>query len=422
MFLCSSIAVVLGFGQTASSEVLRNDIRSPMTQNIGCADCPGTCFAGHCLFGGESVDDADTIVGNTMRQSNPPWPEASRELPRSQAEEPPIAGSPQRLSFRETSSSPLENKGQASSIAVELAQAEAEEARLQSENAQLRQQLAQWKQTGAHIAEREAKVVEILNKPSRQGQRAIFEQAVASAETKDASSPSGTALSSPGGTALSQQVALLGSHVQSVTDVVKHNSYTRWILPVILVVVAWIIAYLWKFGFPSKRQNTGEISWREKMAQALMGKNIMRKMGWAEYKVEVSEIHLGSFFAGSYDVRVTFRMPNGSERRTKVLKNSGGAFLRFDDVLELSLSNNDSPCSVCVGDRQGNVAQVELPGAEFIRLVHRPHQEYFRTELKPCRTMGETGARRPYVAMRLRDITAMDSTYAAANAGPSFAV
>jgi hypothetical protein len=366
------------------------------------------------LFGGESVDDADAIVGNTMRQSNPAWPEASRELPRLQAGEPPMAGSPQGLSLRETSSSPLENKGQASSIAVELAQAEAEEARLQSENAQLRQQLAQWKETGAHIAEREAKVVEILNKPSRQGERAIFEQALASAQTKDASPP--------GGAALFQQVSTLGSHVQSVTDVVKHSSYTRWILPVILVVIAWIIAYLWKHGFASKGQNTGQNSWREKMAQALMGKNIMRKMGWAEYKVEVSEVHLGSFFAGSYDVRVTFRMPNGSERRTKVLKNSGGAFLRFDDVLELSLSNNDSPCSVCVGDRQGNVAQVELPGSEFIRLVHRPHQEYFRTELKPCRAMGETGARRPYIAMRLRDITATDSTFAAANAGPSFAV
>merc|ERR1719473_609939 len=113
------------------------------------------------------------------------------------------------------------------------------------------------------------------------------------------------------------------------------------------------------------------------MAQALTGpcgrhfQPLLRRMGWTEYKVEVSEIHLGSFFAGSYDVRVTFRMPNGTERRTKVLKNSGGAFLRFDDVLELSVCGSDSPCTISVTDRRGQLAHVELPASELVRLATR---------------------------------------------------
>jgi hypothetical protein len=84
--------------------------------------------------------------------------------------------------------------------------------------------------------------------------------------------------------------------------------------------------------------------------------------------------------------------------------------------------NNKSPCIISVGDRQGNAAQIELTGAELIRLVQRPHQEYFRTELKPSRALGVSASRRPYIAMRLRDVTTADVASTGVKAGPSFAV
>merc|ERR1719247_2348358 len=111
----------------------------------------------------------------------------------------------------------------------------------------------------------------------------------------------------------------------------------------------------------------GETGWQS-LSQAIVNspssqrlQPVLRAMGLAQYKVEISEIHLGSLFAGSADVRVNFRMGNGVERRTKVLKNTDGTFLRFDDVLELSICGSDAPCSICVTDRRGDLASVELP-------------------------------------------------------------
>jgi hypothetical protein len=180
----------------------------------------------------------------------------------------------------------------------------------------------------------------------------------------------------------------------------------------VFVITFFITALTWKSWCFLCSWRKGEVS-LSTLSQALASnpsskrlQPVLRAMGLAQYKVEVSEIHLGSLFAGSCDVRVNFRMGNGNERRTKVLKNAEGTFLRFDDALELTLCSKDPPCSICITDRRGDLAHVELPSAELIRLATRPHQEYFRTELAASRELGGDSERRPYVAMRIRSIVA----------------
>jgi hypothetical protein len=285
-------------------------------------------------------------------------------------------------------------------LSYELDRAQAQEAHLQSENSELRRELAQWQAAGAHIAEREAKVVNILQNPVHQKDRAVLQEAlVQSAASSKSATSSHTTL------ALKPMVLLqnIGRHAWVSSVGVFRQAFI--IAGVLLTVLC-----LGRIWYSARYGEKGDATWRAALTQAL-GSNralqpLLRRLGLSEYKIEISEIHLGSFFTGCYDIRISFRMGNGSERRTKVLKNTCGAFLRFDDVLELSTRGADSSCILCVGDRQGDLASAELPAAELIRLATRPHQEYFRTELQTCRSSsGDDSGRRPYIALRIRNIT-----------------
>jgi len=353
--------------------------------DVGCElECMGSCFAGRCLFADTNLDEDDSFGS---KQSLRDTASSSSRFASSVEGLGPIPGVPNLLHQQALPEAPqdihsrstLESKAQ--ELSYELQRAEAHEALLKVQNEQLRQQLEQWKATGANIADREAQVVALLSKsPPQQN------------------TPLSNTVPFDGARVATPSMPSMLQHTAQQQKTGHSNSYSRLFL--IAVAASVILACVWKMGHSIKKVSKGEESWVSKAPA------VLHAMGLAQfkYKVEVSEIHLGSLFAGSNDVRVKFLMGNGVERRTKVLKNSNGTFLRFDDILELSVSSSDAPCSICITDRRGDLAHVELTSSELVRLATRPHQEYFRTELTTAPALDNKSDRRPYIAMKIRNI------------------
>jgi len=309
----------------------------------------------------------------------------------------------------------LENKAQ--ELSDELQRAETHEAMLQSQNQQLRRQLEQWRVTGANIADREAKVVAFLAAPAARSRTptavaASVATAAAVGSTRN-EAPAAAATTAAAATAAKAPMLLQAMRREDQLKNSLHNGYLGQSLK--MAGMLFMLACLWKSWCYIHRVRKGEVSWPQAFGSSPSSQRlqpVLRAMGLAkqQYKVEVGEIHLGSLFAGSSDVRVNFHMGTGIDRRTKALKNTDGTFLRFDDVLELSVCSTDPPCTICVTDKQGDLAHVEVLASELIRLATRPHQEYFRTELTASRSLGDTCGRKPYVAMRLRNIHVTPAT------------
>jgi len=367
-------------------------------------DCTGTCFAGSCLFAERNVDDGPQPSSDLSAYA-PGAPAAldSQLLHQTM----PSATVTAALGFQ--SVGVLESKAQ--ELSYELQRAEAHDALLRAQNEQLRQQLDKWKTAGSDIAQREAKVMSLLSPPAT---------AAANLQRGNSSNSAATpgAAAQPG-----QSTSLLQSARQMLQQSSSGPGYLGPIIGLLGSLI--IVGIFWRAGCVVQSLRKGEITWNS-MSQAFANspnsqrlQPMLRAMGLVQYKVEVSEIHLGSLFAGSTDIRVHFRMGNGVERPTKMLRNAGSTFVRFDDNLELSLCGSDPPCTICVADSAGDVAHVEISATQFLRLATRPHQEYFRTELIPARDMGELSGRRPYVAMRLRNISAPPAAVAAMVASAS---
>lgn len=340
--------------------------------------CAGSCFAGRCLLGDSQLDDANSF------SIEEPLPRQPLQLLESEAVGP---NQPPGLGFQSTGVS--ETKAQ--ELSYELQRAEAHEALLQAKNEQLTQQLERWKVAGYDIASRDAKVFQLL------GAQAM--QPKATAANALPTEPLPGAMGSATQPSMLQRAA---SHVLMVPYV--SHSYIRLLFMAIGTI--FMLAGSWKAFRFMQRLRKGEESLVSNRSSPCM-QPVLRALGLTQYKVEVSEIHLGSLFSDSNDICINFRMGNGTECWTKVLKNGDGAFLRFNDVLELSVCGSDAPSTICITDRRGDLAHVELPAAELVRLATRPHQEYFRTELTATRALGEVSDQRPYVAMRLRNILAI---------------
>lgn len=427
----------------------------PATMGCG-AECAACGPDGICLFAENDIDVGDSFRNAQLPlgaaslpavRVEPPMPWAQGPSP----QEPPLylrqmathgatawdplgrapwalPGALPRGSLGFQSTGVLENKAQ--ELSDELQRAETHETLLQSQNQQLRRQLEQWKVTGANIADREAKVVAFLAAGatrSRTPTAAAAAAATAAAATRSrtpaatAAQLAAAAAAAVGSTGHDAAAATAAAQVpmllQATRPVVLNNSLHHGYLGQFLKMAGmlFMLACLWKSWCYIRSVRKGEVSWPEAFGSSPSSQRlqpVLRAMGLAkqQYKVEVGEIHLGSLFAGSSDVRVNFHMGTGVDRRTKALKNTDGTFLRFDDVLELSVCSTDPPCTICVTDKQGDLAHVEVLASELIRLATRPHQEYFRTELIASRALGDTCGRKPYVAMRLRNIHVTPAT------------
>lgn len=403
----------------------------------GCGpECLGTCIAGSCLFGENQFEDVESLRSPVFPRADglatvglPQVPSALTGLEALGMRAP--AGFAQQQQFTNTAAlaspqmpivePPWTSKEQ--ELTIELQRAEAHENALKEQNAQLRQLLEEWKRTGLNIAEREKKAAELLGRPS-----ASFDALSALAAPMPVRSVEPPVAASKTPAVQPSLLQQMKTRSAAFLAAGASRSYLQSAMKMVCIVFA--VACFWRFCCFAWSLKKGEIDLRTSMAKAIptgaSGQRLRNMMGLAEYRVEVSDIYLGSLFAGSSDVRVSFRMGNGAERRTRVPKNRDGTFLRFDDILELSLCSSDAPCTLLVSDRRGELAQKDIPAAELVRLANRPHQQYFRTELTACDALDPSceapafsdpqltprsvdnaqSRRRPYIAMRLRNIDA----------------
>mmetsp|Transcript_145256 Transcript_145256/g.253514 ORF Transcript_145256/g.253514 Transcript_145256/m.253514 type:complete len:448 (-) Transcript_145256:46-1389(-) len=419
-------------------------------QQPGCGpNCLGTCFAGTCLYGADDLESEDALRNQMTEastpQRGPQAPSPMQHLTRvaqpamGSTASSPLAdedaqGADVRQSLREpaarraatsaaggreyaaagtgVSSSLLTSEAQ--QLLSELNHAQAGEAQLRVENDKLRRELSQWRTAGAHIAGREAKVVELLGRQPvgfQPEQLALLaNHGVQAAMPREVPQVPRSAAKSP-----PPVLAQLSRKHLRTSDGSSLWGTVRWfLLAVTLSFLA--ISCLWSARSLSNKNRAAAAEIRPLLAQgqgrsgkcnhSFMGP-VLREVGLSDYKVEISEIHLGSLFAGSTDVSVKFCTGSGQEFHTQVIPSSNGAFSRFNDVFSFNLRKTDNACVISVSDKRGELAVTGLPAAEIVRLARRPYQEYFRTELEPMQPLEEApNGKRPYVAMRIRDVTA----------------
>lgn len=313
-------------------------------------------------------------------------------------------------------------------LSFQFRRTEAREMALKMQNEQLRQLLEQWKRAGLNIAEREARAAEMMGGMHAAGSDTL-PSVTASGAGGIAQGPDQVAAAlraASGVTVL--QLSMLQELASRMRGAAVHYGYFSSAIKLVCGLFA--VACLWRFCCFAQRLQKGELDVRSSVSKVLPnginGQRLRALLGLTDHRVEISDIYLGSLFAGSSDVRVSFRTGTGVERRTRVAKNKDGTFLRFDDVLEFSVCGSDAPCTLLVSDRRGDLARKELPAAELVRLANRPHQQYFRTELMACDPLDSSGhaltssdfphtqthagrdlpRRRPYIAMRLRNVNA----------------
>lgn len=127
------------------------------------------------------------------------------------------------------------------------------------------------------------------------------------------------------------------------------------------------------------------------------------------YNVEIAEVHIGGLPAGG--ARRLVVHVGSNEGRTSAVEDIEGAFVRFPETFNFAIQTSDERCVFSIIDDATNAetAHVELPAVEIINLAQRA-QDYHRTNL----TLGKdaakairktTRAAKPYIAMRVRDVT-----------------
>lgn len=414
----------------------------------GCGpQCRGTCFGGTCLFAADDLDYEDSLKEQrfqTGQHAAMRWPRLHEEhaqrygltegflhksapmgaplaVPAAASADVPVdllsVGQAQQ---RQASPLPDSFLGrEAQRLMTELGKVEAREARLEAENGELRQELEDWRAAGEKIAQREAKVVSILG----HGPPSLL-QPEGPAKVSEAAPTSMLARGSTESATDAAVSVAMATLVQAARHVLPSSLAPEGLVVLPLVVCTILLSVAiwctWAIWCYSRRVAKGErIDWRGGVAQVLSfgGRGhrmdpVLRYAGFVPYMVQISEIHLGSLFAGSNDVRVCFRTGMGAHTSTQALPSNDGSFLRFKDTLPLEIRSADPPCKLSVMDRRGELASVVLQAKELIHLACRPHQEYFRTELQPTRAFNDEmgGGRRPYVAMRIRDATGVPPT------------
>jgi len=363
-----------------------------------------------------------------------------------------------------------------------LRMTEVESERLQRENGALRNQLGVWRTAGAHVAAREARIVDLLGQHAGGGGHGRGGAAAAAAPASVAAAV-GTAgarsvvlpmLLGEGASAAAADSNGLYEAGRLVADAGQQRpvkaSNLLLCIEFFSIVLAACIAYQARgciLASVAGAVGLGEDSakmplrggpprggaggaqgvaapatalGRAALLLAPLGR-LLGLGGGGHCVVEVSEVHLGHIDAvlcpapGGH-VSVAVRGGGREDwraRRTRPVEYAGDAFLAFPEVLHVHVSptptarpgDSERWCVISVweedaageGDRDVEVARVEVPAREFLTNA-RSRQEYFRFDLlpgggafrraDPRRRGDEAAARsgeRPYVAMRLRDVT-----------------
>jgi hypothetical protein len=261
------------------------------------------------------------------------------------------------------------------------------DAALTAENLALREELDRWRRAGAKVAEREARVAEMLKQASqsRAGIPNVGALEIASQEAQTQNRLPAQSLQ------LSLQLAI-GLAVLALVS---------------LSSLAWCFSSKEIVG-PSK-------------ANVLA--RTLRESGLQTYVIEVSELQVWNLAAAS-EIYMSLHT-GGKDFLTKSVESSTGGLLRFSEVITFSMTPSPmtarGSCKLAVVDRntEERLAYLEIPSQNLLRLVHEDHREYFHFDLvieahrlkarlvSSDPSVDGTHVKRPSMAMRIRDVTGL---------------
>jgi len=271
----------------------------------------------------------------------------------------------------------------------ELSGSRADEERLNAENDELRTEVEKWRAVAARVSEREAKAVVILEQVS-----AASSGALAAPE-----------LVLPANISMLARAKASVGHFSSLASKSMPRNHFLWQAMTSMAICVTLWAVWSALGLGAKISKTRP-DWQDFVAKA---EGLRSRFSGARYKVEVGEIHVGSLLGGG-DVQVSLSVGGGPASCTEVIRRSDGSFLRFGETFAFELRKGGSPLLLQVIDGRGKLARLELPATEAINLACREQCQFFRSELIAEEALlqdmdGKASSRRPYAAMRIRDVT-----------------
>lgn len=266
---------------------------------------------------------------------------------------------------------------------------------------ELDHELAMWREAGEHIASRDQAALRSLEHGG--DVKASLLAMDSSVSTKIdgavnvASVAEHVAASSKG---VASTDVKLGT---SVTTRAWSTSFAHPVVVGTFLVVGFLLLSFAQLWWPAKADD-GQSSRR-----GWISTSIMRCLGIVEYKIEVSEVHVGSVLSCG---NVYITLQHGKRTmRTRVLRRSDGSFLKFNEVFIMNMLCPGEPLTMTVIEEQGGeLAKLTIPATEVVRVATSEHLSYLRSELTPnvdgLRQLGKNlEGRKPYAAMKLRNVT-----------------
>lgn len=398
--------------------------------DFGCGECDGSCFGGHCLF--NVLDDAapplsqqrnDPLESTAGGISEQQRAEAVLQSPPGSAENAlPIAyllrsskGEQQALegdvAFLST---------ETSSLRAHLRADELELQDLRSQKQQFQHQLRIWSNGLADIEDREARMAELLGL-ARNG-------SVSSSGKSNGWVDRYWEYTEDSVTLWIKNLPHTASNfVQFMKDAVFLIGF----------VIALALIYIFRSRFLMLLFDTEEIklSWQDVVWTCLSCGHycwplepLGRALGIAYQTVEISEIQLGHLLVGG-DVYVQIDIGTNPLLNTRTINKSDGVFLRFNSIFKVNVRKTENPCVFKVFDQDvllhDQIAQLEINAWEFVNLARKGSADansgYFRFDLQHRERRLKSGKLgksftnpdgvRPYIAMRLREVTDTNDRY-----------
>eukprot|EP00746_Dinoflagellata_sp_MGD_P162878 gnl/MRDRNA2_/MRDRNA2_90624_c0_seq1.p1 gnl/MRDRNA2_/MRDRNA2_90624_c0~~gnl/MRDRNA2_/MRDRNA2_90624_c0_seq1.p1 ORF type:complete len:488 (-),score=91.70 gnl/MRDRNA2_/MRDRNA2_90624_c0_seq1:9-1472(-) len=394
--------------------------------DFACGQCEGSCFAGHCLF--DVVDDVAPSVSEWQGATRQPT--ASHQMSTGMSDQDKFPGSMAAALQQQTA--PAANflpvadlmrssKGEqqalqgdvaflsseTSSLRAHLRADEQELQQLRSEKQKLQEQLRIWSNSLAHITEREGHMAELIG-IARNGTR----------------SPGSDSQWAHYADSFSAWLMNLPFDFEKGAAIVKDLIF------MLVVVVTVCVMYKFRGKILMLLFETEEIklSWQDIVWSCLSCCHLCwpleplgRAVGLTYISVEISEIQLGHLLVGG-DVYVSIDIGTNPLLNTRTINKSDGVFLRFKESFKVNVRKTEKPCLFKIMDQDvlmhDQIAQLEINAWEFVNLARKGSADansgYYRFDLqhRQRRIKGGTvkgftnpGALRPYIAMRLREVT-----------------
>jgi len=297
---------------------------------------------------------------------------------------------------------------------VGSASAEATIARLSRENQALWQQLSRWHKIGTSIAQKDARIAQALSQVIGYRRSTRGESGANQVDLLEAFTTGSAGQKTRMGSTLNAQ--------QSIEDAANTApNYLFIFAEVSMIVLSASLAYMCRdrlmpllAGTVECKSSSPSPPSRLSMLLGPLG----RRMGMTEYAIEVGEVHIGNIddlpLMGSIKVRI--QPGSRTYVETEGVLPCESAFVPFKEAFHLGASRFDVPWIISVYDVASNmsdrIAFLELPSQQVVAAaVNR--REFFKYELHEEgprweSRVQEAAGKKPYLAMRLRDISSRD--------------